>query len=625
MNSDLIWVNEGYVLDESGNLIMSSYIDLRPPRSRTAIRSLVKGCRREHALEDTNTILVSPVERFRKEGEGLIRDEQEGLAAEKKEATMPETPQDAFSRRRVAELNEAVNLLGSGLRITRRETSRKVDRSSKHLAFGKEWWIFSTALTPETEEEWLAWRATLDPAYDHESTIGQPAKFAEALGRMVTEQMGAQSKDGWIRTTIGERERARTKHPTQWIVHGPVVYTNRLYDTLTRDADEVTRIAASIFTKSATHAAQREYRFAILRDGTVDEKVLLTVSGMMRDALQPTTLGLVRPPPARAEAITNEDGGSPSPESASTKLFYKSSTATERVTKREERRWETRGAGGEVLSSESERREDIHERTFTRAGDPNEKGDVTEAMGWEDEDDASGQQQRPPLLDGTIPESGKRDEDTAQEIAFEERESSDRHTGMNDGTPVVYGTGRAYKSLEEMFKEQLNDPAHPLGGTSEPWAEQALSREEVLKIYKMVATLAHKVTQVSIEDREAASSACWHAIQCIRNIYVRLGDIVETLAIERQRFVILRIKASEEFSATGRVVVAPSGAYAYWFKRSGREQVGHGDGELGMIFFPLGSQVETFESFGWPRKENEATDPPQDGGSAAAAEERPAR
>ena len=622
MNSDLLWINEGFILDEAGNLITTSYIDLHAPGSRTAIRTLVKGCRREHALEDAETILVSPLERFRDEGEALIRDEQEGLAREKTETVKPKTPEEAFRCRRVADLNRAIELLDSGLRITRRQTSHSVDRSSKHLAFGKEWWIFSTALTPETDEEWAAWRATLDPAYDHESEIGQPAKFAEALGRMVTEQIGPQSKDGWMRATIGDGEGARTKHRTQWIMHGPVVYADRLYDTLTRDADEATRLAASIFTKSATHAAQREYRFAILRDGTVDEKVLLTVSGMMRDALQPTTLGLVRPPQATAEATANEDGGSPSLVSGSTKLRYRSATAKERVTNREERRWETRGPDGQVLSSESERRESVHEKTVMRDLGGNEKGvDLTEAIGREDDDCASRQQERGLRLGGTVPESGKRDEDAVKEIALEERGLSDRGNGLSDGSSVVHGTGRAYKSLEEMFKEQLNDPAFPMGGASEPWAEEALSREEVLRIYEMVATLAHKVTQVSIENREAASSACWHAIQCIRNIYVRLGDIVGTLAIERERFVVLRIKALEEFKATGRIVVAPSGAYAYCFKRSGKEQVGHGEGEMGMIFFPLGSQVETFESFGWPPKVRNTTNPPQDGGAPGVVRE----
>ena len=141
-----------------------------------------------------------------------------------------------------------------------------------------------------------------------------------------------------------------------------------------------------------------------------------------------------------------------------------------------------------------------------------------------------------------------------------------------------------------------------MGPTSEPWAEEALDREEILRIYKMVATLAYKVTRVGIENREAASSACWQAIQCIRNIYVRLGDIVNTVAIERERFVVLQIKASAELEATGRVVVAPTGVYAYSLKRSGKKVVGHAKGDLGKIFFPLSSEVETFESFGWRQK-----------------------
>ena len=39
------------------------------------------------------------------------------------------------------------------MRIKRQVTHRNVKRSSESLAFGKEWWIFSTAITPETDEE----------------------------------------------------------------------------------------------------------------------------------------------------------------------------------------------------------------------------------------------------------------------------------------------------------------------------------------------------------------------------------------------------------------------------------------------------------------------------------------
>ena len=36
----MLWVNEGFVLDDAGNMLTMSYIDLRDERERTAIRSL---------------------------------------------------------------------------------------------------------------------------------------------------------------------------------------------------------------------------------------------------------------------------------------------------------------------------------------------------------------------------------------------------------------------------------------------------------------------------------------------------------------------------------------------------------------------------------------------------------
>ena len=38
MDSKMLWINEGFVLDEAGNLITTSYVDLRAPGSRTAIQ-----------------------------------------------------------------------------------------------------------------------------------------------------------------------------------------------------------------------------------------------------------------------------------------------------------------------------------------------------------------------------------------------------------------------------------------------------------------------------------------------------------------------------------------------------------------------------------------------------------
>ena len=172
------------------------------------------------------------------------------------------------------------------------------------------------------------------------------------------------------------------------------------------------------------------------------------------------------------------------------------------------------------------------------------------------------------------------------------------------GARVVHGgTGRAYKSIEEM----VSDPACPMGPTRESWAEAALSVDEVQGIYKMVATLAYKVTRVAPGSRKEAASACWHAIQCIRNVFARLGDVVTTAAIERDRFVVLEMKESEGLRATGRIVVAPSGAYAYSLRRLKVEKLGDGLMDVGMMFFPMGSEIEVFESFGWRAKGGSGT------------------
>ena len=74
----------------------------------------MKGCKREHALEDSETILVSPLKRFREEGENLIRDVQEGLAKEETETVQPENPEDVLELRQVEDLNEALELVDSG-------------------------------------------------------------------------------------------------------------------------------------------------------------------------------------------------------------------------------------------------------------------------------------------------------------------------------------------------------------------------------------------------------------------------------------------------------------------------------------------------------------------------------
>ena len=595
----MLWINEGFVLDDAGNMLTTSYIDLRDEGERTVIGSLVRGCRREHALEDGETVLISKPERFREYEVALIRDDQEGFAREETVMLEAETPEEAAKRRATTDLNDALQLVGSGIRSVHSVEHSRRKTQSESFSYGKDWWIFCASIRPE-KAGWDTWRATLDEDYDHVSEIGQPSKFAQALARMVTEQIGPRGKDAWLTGTSDGAAGARTKHRHQWVIHGPVVYTDRLYETIVGEEDEVRRMAACLFAKPITHAAQREYRFVVLNGGAAEETVLLKISGMMRDSLTPTAGGLVRTTPVPAETVGEDGAPLPRPVKGSERLEYKRETVKERKEEREERRLETRNAEGQMLSSDVKQRESIKERVATKdlEMDHGGNGNLRRA---EERDEAARQLPAPEIEEESEEPNGGDDEDAAaKDLALEEREWNDEDGWDEFVIPVVHrGSGRRFKS----FGEMLEDPTAPMSPFAKTWEVSACSPEEIIKSYGAVANLAMKITRVAVDRRQEAASACWHALQCINHIYARLGDIVDSVWIERDRFVVIHINESEELKASGRIVIGPSGGYAYCFKSSKSENLGYSEGVLGKLFFPLANDVETFESFGWPGKD----------------------
>jgi len=49
---------------------------------------------------------------------------------------------------------------------------------------------------------------------------------------MVTEKIGAQGKDEWLKHTVNGKDSRRTEHPIQQVIHRPVIYTDGVYDFL---------------------------------------------------------------------------------------------------------------------------------------------------------------------------------------------------------------------------------------------------------------------------------------------------------------------------------------------------------------------------------------------------------
>ena len=598
MPRDMIVVSEGFSLDDSGNLIWTMYVDLREEAERTAIPGLIKGCKKEHALEDGETLLISSPARFREDGDKLIKDINEGFAQEESVTEANETAAQARKRRTVEELNEAREILKSKLSLKERVSFRKTKSDRKSFSYGKDWWIFCTSIEP-MGDDYDTWRDTLPDEYNHVSRVGQPAKFAQALAHMVIEKVGPLGKGGSLNHTVNGQVIGESKHPYQHVVHGPVLYTDDVYDFLSDADDEFAKVMAFIFTKGKRYAAQREYRFAVFNGGVEQETSLLPISGMMRDSLKPIQGGLIRAAPPRLTKVGGKVSDEFPKSKATSKLISKQSTKTHKLTTVEDRRWQTRSPDGQIISSESDRQERTLEKIVT--SDSSSDDGVSLAKEWTENTDGaldpSGQmfEQQSGKADGSLSE-----EATVEEIAEKEREWGGGPLQENDLTiPVRSGTGRVYRS----FQEAINDPAFPTGISGKSWQEEASSPEELAKTCGAIGILSYKISELPVECRQEAASAGWHAVNCIRNICARFGDIVDSVWIERDRFVVIRLKDPRKLRATGRIVVSPGGAYAYCLRKSSSETLGSGGEDWGTMFFPMGTEIESFTTYGWPSRE----------------------
>ena len=150
-------------------------------------------------------------------------DVQEGLAREESVVTTQETATESTRQRAVSQLNEAVELLDTSMRLTYSESNTRTntDTASKSFTYAKEWWVFCTSIQPATDD-WEAWSGTVPNDYDHVSVIGQPAKLAQALANMVADQLGPLLSEGSMTNSTGGVETEKTKHKAQWVLHGPV-------------------------------------------------------------------------------------------------------------------------------------------------------------------------------------------------------------------------------------------------------------------------------------------------------------------------------------------------------------------------------------------------------------------
>ena len=289
-------MNEGSHVDHFGNLIWSTYVDFRDPSERLPINRLVKGCRKEYAIEICRTFLISRPRRFRDKGEGLIRDPGEAYASQETITYEYEAVDDphqlAEAHRRDRAVNRTHELVGSN-NTTKTTSVRQTQSKGKgrFLDAGRNWWIFCTSIEPPTNDDWNLWRATLEDDYDHVSFIQRPREFARALAIMVAEQQGPQGGPSEMTHSFDGEPSLRTEHRTQWVFHGPVIYVDDVYALIQAATSKHELALLPLFAKNSEYRDQREYRFAIPTEvEPASETVLLEASSALLGNMTPKFL-----------------------------------------------------------------------------------------------------------------------------------------------------------------------------------------------------------------------------------------------------------------------------------------------------------------------------------------------
>ena len=264
-------MSEGQHLDHFGNLVWPVYVDFRHPEDREPISTLVKGCQAQFAMEAVGRLRISKPSGYREFGEHLIGDRNEARPLRSTETVIHETIDDpgdlVRARQRDQALNKASQLVGAGLK-TETTSVRKThsEGESRSLEAGKGKWVFCTSIEPSTACEWEQWRKALDDDYDHVSYIHRPRTFARELGSIAVEHLGPRSQVASLSHSFEGLPTLNTDHPAQWILHGPVIYVDDVYDLVEAAKSQFEFTLLPLFAKHKRYAAQREYRFVIVSE-----------------------------------------------------------------------------------------------------------------------------------------------------------------------------------------------------------------------------------------------------------------------------------------------------------------------------------------------------------------------
>ena len=264
----------------------NSASDLAPSSTR-----LVKGSERRFAIDSCGTIQLCTPSYFREDGESLIWDMQEGYVS--RDPRFEERNDDATDLEKQPHFDSQMarsNRLARHMNGVSISTLRVSESERSYFEYGDNCLVWCASVEPLDDRMWDSWRHSLDPNYDHASTILDPHAFAAALGAMAFQQKNL------LGSTLAFR------HPytgyvaecrTLPVVYGPVVYVEDRKAYIQQSTRDVEFVLRCIFAKTAEHQSQREFRFAILADAEINANTLLLDSTPELDsAIRPEDEGL---------------------------------------------------------------------------------------------------------------------------------------------------------------------------------------------------------------------------------------------------------------------------------------------------------------------------------------------
>ncbi len=550
-------LNGGFLITDGGHLIISQYVDIGVDKLRHRPSVLVKAIEAKYGLEHVSNIQLSAPYRFRDYGETFIRDDQEGHARRETKTGNPPRSYEENNR----EQERALQLLGQeGVTISNMATSG-VHTETESMTFGGSSWIYCTSMPPTLSER-DAWCASLPAKYDHESTIRQSAKFALALGAMFADQTGPQGKQGHFT----HNDEIRSFHDSQFVLHGPVWYTDDVLGFLkSHESDPLYRMY-SLFVKHSEFRDQREYRFVLQCETPVENDILhLHISGAMRDALAPPRTAS----PVTFKRLDDSDADSSSQKVVGPTSLNKTMTRTRRKSEGQRR---TLSVGGKVVEEEIMDREQVIVLTTEVPADS-----LPEAA-----DNAK----------SAIPGIGK----------FTETENQERRIA-GAGVDTITKSRTWALSIEdtseanELFTlEDRDHAAELLKAVEQPFEAFSTLPKQATEALK---TLAKQASALEPDVEVQTMSACWNGIWAICNLYECFGDVVASVGIEQDEFVAITLKESAHSGAQGKILVGPRGTFAYVLTLGDKHRPGEGGIESRLFFFPDNKTHAAFEEFGW--------------------------